>query len=189
MKNTENTVSREEAMEQVRVIGTRLALMHLAFSRVLIDALGEEKGKEAIVRAMMDYGRMAGERSRAGGQDLPHYGLHRKYEYDGRTFQDMRERPAEGFNHDLYKVYGCILAEVFKEMGERDLGRLYCFVDAAKSMAADPSRKLIHTACELCGDDHCAFDLPETDPDERADFQNLNPRWKRVDPILLKDGE
>ena len=43
-----------------------------------------------------------------------------------------------------------------------ELGRLYCYVDSAKSMATDPSRKLIHTACEPLGDGCCAFDMVST---------------------------
>ena len=55
-----------------------------------------------------------------------------------------------------------MLAKIFRELGEEELGRLYCYVDSAKSMATDPSHKLIHTACEPLGDDCCAFDLVST---------------------------
>ena len=69
-------------------------------------------------------------------------------------------------------------------MGEAGLGRLYCYVDAAKTMAVDPWHKLIHTACEVCGDGRCAFKIVPTTARERADFADRNTAWKDVDPIL-----
>lgn len=189
MKATEKKVPLEEAMAQVRTVGTRLALMHLAYARTIIAAHGMEKGRNLIIKAMMAYGKLVGERNKAGGQDLPWYGFHDMYAYKDNTYQDTREESAEDFDYDLYKVYGCILAKVFQEYDEPELGALYCYVDPAKSMAVDPGCKLIHTACEVCGDGFCAFDRVPTTEQERNDFKNQDPRWKRSDPILLGEEE
>jgi hypothetical protein len=174
-------------MEQVRIVGTRLALMHLAYARVLVKELGEEKGKDAIIKAMMEYGKLVGQRKKAGKQDLPWYGFHDKYVYQDEVFVDTRDQPSKDFDFSLYKVFGCILAKTFLEYRELELGALYCYVDAAKSMAADPLSKLIHTACEVCGDEFCAFDYVPTTEEERTDFKEQDPKWKKVDTILLTD--
>lgn len=189
MEKKEKMVPLREAMEQVRVTGRRLALMHLAFSRILVEELGEEKGKKAIVRAMMEYGRMVGEKNKAGQQDLPFYGFHDKYTYEDKEFTDTREKASiagKEFDYSRYRVHGCVLAEIFLEHGEKELGCLYCYVDSAKSMAADPGNKLMHTACEVAGDPFCAFGLVPTTEKERKDFQDKNVEWKEVDPILIK---
>lgn len=190
MSENEKKVPLKEAMEQVQTVGVRLALMHLAFSRILVESLGKERGKEAVVKAMMEYGRMVGERSKSGRQDLPWYGFHDKYVYEDRETADLRQsRPNEDFDWSKYKVCGCVLAKIFKEYDEPELGALYCYVDAAKSMAADSSKKLIHTACEVCGDDFCAFDMLPTSEEERRAFEEQEIAWKDVDPILDKCGK
>jgi hypothetical protein len=161
--------------------------MHLAYARVLVRELGEENGKDAIIKAMMEYGKLVGQRKKAGKQDLPWYGFHDKYVYQEEEFVDTRDQPSKDFDFSLYKVFGCILAKTFVEYGEPELGALYCYVDAAKSMAADPTSKLIHTACEVCGDEFCAFDYIPATEEERTDFEEQNPKWKKVDIILLMD--
>ena len=185
-------VPLHEAMEQVRVTGRRLALMHIAFSRVLIEELGEDKGKKAIIKAMMEYGRIVGETNKAGQQDLPFYGFHEKYTYGDQEFLDTREKAniaGKDFEFSRYVVHGCVLAKTFLEQNEKELGCLYCYVDSAKSMAADPSQKLIHKACEVVGDGFCAFDLVPTTEKERKDFEDKNVGWKEVDPILIKGSK
>ena len=185
MKTSEEKVPLDEAMAQVRTVGIRLALMHLAYARTIVQEHGLEKGRDLIIKAMMAYGKLVGERNKAGHQDLPWYGFHDKYMYKDKTYLDTREEPADDFDHAFLKVYGCILAKTFLEYGEPELGALYCYVDPAKSMADNPECKLIHTACEVCGDEFCAFDSVPTTEEERADFQNQDPRWKRTDSILL----
>jgi len=187
MKKEKRVVPVDEAAEQVRLAMIRVALMHLAFSKTIVEELGEEKGKEIIIKAIMEYGKRAGERTKRGDQDLPFYGIHERCVYKDQTYTDTRKIPrSEGWDFSLYRVYGCILAKIFREYGEEDLGRLYCYVDGAKSMAADPNHKLIHTSCEPCGDGCCAFASIATSEKERSDFVNRNTDWKHVDPILVK---
>jgi len=167
-------------------------LMHIAYARTLVEELGEKKAKDMVLKAMMEYGRMVGERNRAGEQDLPFYGLHEKYSYKEEEFLDTRDMPqdhTEEMDWDAFKVYGCVLSQVFKKYDEMELGRLYCFVDAAKTMAVGSSHKLIHTACEVCGDDHCAFESTPATEAEIKMFKNKNLKWKDVDPILVKEED
>ncbi len=187
MNDKERKVPLDEAMEQVRIVGARLAMMHRAYARLLVEVHGPEKGKDLIIKAMMEYGKMVGRRNKSGRQDLPVYGFHDKYVYEDKAFVDTRDQPRDDFDFAAYKVFGCILAKTFLELGEPELGALYCYVDPAKSMAVDPSAKLIHTACEVCGDKYCAFEKVPTTEEEQADFKRNNARWKNVDPILVLD--
>lgn len=189
MSEKEEVVPLKESMDQVAVAVTRLALMHLAFSKTLVEALGEEKGKELIIKSILEYGKRVGERTKHGHQGLPYYGIHDRYVYAGKEYFDTRKKPIPDggeWDYSLYRVYGCILAKVFREYGENELGRLYCYVDSAKSMAADRNLKLVHTACEPCGDEYCAFDSLPTTEKEQEDFVNNNMDWREVDPVLAE---
>jgi hypothetical protein len=191
MTTEEKRVPLTEAATQVRIMANRLALMHLAYAKTLMAELGEDQAKKTILKAIMAYGRMVGERNRAGLQDLPFYGLHDHYSYHGKAFVDTRELPVdsdETLDWQAYQVHGCALSEVFKEYGETELGCLYCFVDAAKSMATGNPDKLIHTACEVTGDSSCRFKTEPVSPRERQQFDTQDPAWQAVDPLLVKGG-
>ena len=182
-------VSVEEAASQVKVVAIRLALMHLAYARTLAEELDGDQAKDIIIKAMMTYGQMIGERNKKGEQDLPYYGMHEKYSYKEQEFLDTRDMPSDQsgeMDFDSFKVYGCVLSQIFREYDEAELGSLYCFVDAAKTMAAESTHKLIHTACEVCGDDHCAFKSVPTTVAELRMFEERNSDWKNVDPVLVK---
>ena len=187
MTDKEAVVTLEDATEQVRTAVSRIALIHLGFAKTLVEELGAEKGKELIIKSMIEYGKLVGIQAAKGKQDLPFFGLHDKYQYDEHEFVDTRDNPVprdKNFEFKRYKVYGCMLAKVFRELGEEELGSLYCYVDSAKSMATDPNHKLIHTACEPLGDSCCRFDVVPTTAKEREDFENRKEAWKTVDPIL-----
>lgn len=155
-----------EAREQVETAITRIALLHLAFSKTLVEEFGAERGKELITKSILRYGRWVGERMKHGFLDYPiaKYGAYVERE-NGR-------------------IYDCVLAKIFQEYDELDLGGLYCYVDPAKTMAVDPKMKQIHNDCAACGDEYCTFaDLP-TNEKERSDFANARSDWKYVDPRL-----
>jgi predicted hydrocarbon binding protein len=174
--NDREVVLLEEAKQQVRIAMTRTALLHLAFSRTLIEEFGEQRGKELVLRAIMEYGRRVGERVKRGLPDLPKYGVIGREESDGSG-----DKWSEN-----YKAYDCVFATTFKEYGQLDVGSLYCYVDPAKSMAADSNQKLIHRDCAACGDDYCTFETLPTSEQERVDFASKRDDWKRVDPRLAE---
>ena len=170
------SVPLEEAKEQVSIALTRAALLHLAFSKILVEELGEQKGKELVLRAIMEYGRRVGERIKRGLSDLPKYGV--------IGTEELGESGDKWFEN--YKAYDCVFARTFKEYGELDVGYLYCYVDPAKTMTADPGQKLIHRDCAACGDDFCTFEVLPTTEKERIDFTSKRGDWKHVDPRLAE---
>jgi hypothetical protein len=172
MNEKEKMVLLEEAKKEVGVAITRLALMHLSYSKTLIEELGDKRGEEIIIRSILEYGRRIAEIVKQGGQDLPSYGV-----YSGEAYQDDKGR---------YNVKGCNLAKIFQKNDELNLGRYYCYVDPAKSMASDLGKKLIHTSCEARGDGRCTLEFLTTTKEDRDSFSSNDiNRWKYSDPYLV----
>ena len=183
MTTKEETVTLEEAKEQVRKVCIRLGLLHIAFARTLVNELGEKKGKELILKAIKDYGIRSGEKAKAEAAaqgldnslenmkgDLPLYGMHERrgeaVEVDGETRR---------------RAYGCVMGKVWNELGEGELGRLYCYVDPAKYMAYNPNFKLVHTKALPDGDEYCELVVRSTTEQERKDFADKDKDWSYID--------
>jgi ribosomal protein L33 len=162
----------EEAVYEVELAITRLALLHLSFAKILLDEFGKKKGTDLVIKSVMEYGKRIAERLSKGGNDLPKWGV-----YSGDVYQD---------NEGRYVVQGCNLAKAFREYNELDLGRLYCYVDAAKSMSSDPMKKIIHLTCEACGDDRCTFEEVPTTAEERMHFMKRDKGMRLLDPRLAQ---
>ena len=163
--NSENEemVPLKEAEHQVKVVTQRLALLHLAYAKTLVNEFGWKKGKLLILKAIKDYGMRVADRTQRGFQSLPKYG-----------FWENREG----------KPRLCELGKLVLESGEGDIGSLYCLIDAAKTMASNPQEKLIHTKCLPLGDEHCEFVTVPTTEKDRADFFAENRDWSHIDPRL-----
>ena len=159
---TEEMVPLTEAENEVKVVTQRLALLHLAYAKTIVEAHGWEKGKQLVLDSIKKYGEYVAERTKQGHQGLPKYG-----------FWERREG----------KPPLCELGKIMIEQGEPELGAMYCYIDPAKIMAADPSKKLIHTKCMIIGDEHCEFDTVPTTEEERRDFAE-NRDWGYVDKVI-----
>jgi len=155
MAEEKEMVSREEAQRQVKSMITRAALIHYAFAKTIIDEVGEKRGKELIKKAMALYGEKVGQkaRERAGEKGLPN---------TAENFQDdlptlgwhSRERVVVDGERRA-RVHTCYLAETWKELGAKEIGRLYCYVDQAKYKAFNPELECVHTKNCLEGDPYC----------------------------------
>ena len=185
MNKTTQKVTLDDAVEQSMKIASRIALLHLGFSKVLLEEFGEDAAEKLIIKSIIKYGKLIKELQ--GEDNLPAYGLYDKQSYKNREYIDMRTPPLEnGEEFDLasMKVYGCALAKTFKKIGEEQLGRLYCYIDASKSMAENIDSKLIHSACVLCGDKYCSFKEMPTSKSEKENYLKSDKNWKKVDPML-----
>lgn len=163
----------KEVEKQVEIAARRLALLHLSYAKTLIEEFGEDKGKKLILKAIKEYGIRIDEKIKKGRQDLfPFlYGLHERKEWVEIESEKRR------------RVYGCVLAKEWREWGEDSVGRLYCYVDPAKSMTADPMNKMVHTKAFPDGDDYCEIVFRPTTKKERKDFSNKNADWEYIDKI------
>lgn len=151
-------VTREEAARAVEQMTRRVALLYVAFARLLVDELGEERGRELIRRAVWDYGKRIGEATRLAvesrglpptpenfnaGSDLSPLGF------------ELEAVAADG--EARTRIFNCALAQVFAQYGEEDLGKLYCQVDPAKMQAYFSGATIAHTASVLDGAPYCEF--------------------------------
>ena len=159
---SDELVPLAEAENEVKVVTQRLALLHLAFSKSIVDSLGWETGKQLILDSVKLYGEYVAERTKQGYQGLPKYG-----------FWERREG----------KPPLCELGKIILEMDEPELGAMYCLIDPAKTMAADISEKMIHTRCMILGHDECQFDTVPTSEEDKNSFKKSED-WSHVDPLI-----
>ena len=149
-------VSAEEAREAIQDMTRRVALLHLAFSRTLVDELGEERGRDLIRKAIWDYGTRIGERRR---QRIAAMGLEPSLENTSKVSDlsplgwDRTSTVVDG--EPRTQVRGCILAQTWKEYGEEELGDLYCLVDPANMQTYNPDFTMVHVKKALAGDEYC----------------------------------
>jgi len=182
MTNSQETVSLEEAREQVSKVCRRLGLLHLSFAKTLVEELGEKKGKQLVLKAIKDYGTRIGEEIKATvtnqgldnnpmnyKEDLPLYGMH------------DRSETVEIDGEKRTRLYGCVMGKVWNELSAGELGRLYCYVDPAKYMGFNPNFKLIHTKALPDGDEYCELALRPTTEQERRDFADKDKDWSYID--------
>jgi len=156
-------VPLSEAENEVKVVTQRLALLHLAYGRTLVDEFGWEKGKQLIMNAIKEYARRVAERTKQGHQGLPKYGF----------WERLEGKPPL-----------CELGKIVREYDELDIGSLYCLIDPAKIMFANPEEKLVHTKAYTVGDDSCEFETVPTTEKDREDLFGENRDWSHVDPRL-----
>ncbi|MBW2308679.1 MAG: L-2-amino-thiazoline-4-carboxylic acid hydrolase [Deltaproteobacteria bacterium] len=187
MDKNEQCISIDEAKQLIEMTSRRIALLHLSFARTLVDELGEEKGKELILKAIKDYGNKIGEKVRKdvidqGLDPVPeNYGAGKSSDVPAFGMHDRREKGLLVEGKKISRAYGCVLAKVWKEYGEEKLGRLYCYVDPAKYMAFNPDFTLVHLKAMPDGDEYCEFTVRPTTEKEREDYSSRDKDWTYID--------
>jgi len=194
MNNKQDVISRVEAAHEIELVSRRIALLHLAFARTLVNDLGNEEGRRLIVKAVKAYGVMIGTEVKAAVLDegLPltpeNYGVGKSRSLPEFGMHTGSEEIKVG-GEKRFRAYGCAMAKVWKEYGEEALGRLYCYVDPAKYMAYNPDYKLAHTRALPDGDKFCEFCLERTTAKEREDFASDDASWAYIDQCRCKDDK
>ncbi|HUU77802.1 MAG TPA: L-2-amino-thiazoline-4-carboxylic acid hydrolase [candidate division Zixibacteria bacterium] len=171
MKKENNFLTLSEASDEVKVAMNRVALLHLAYAETIIEKLGKEEGKHVIIEAIFNYGEKIGKRVLKGERDLPKIGVYSE--------EIIRNEWGD------FIVHGCQLAKIFKEYDNLELGSLYCYVDPAKSMIMDKTKKVFHKTCEACGDDKCTLAIIDTTNKEQENFKK-RIHLEDLDNYLLK---
>lgn len=177
-------ISLEEAKRQVALASRRLGLLHLAFSEILVSELGEKEGKKCVARAIKAYSRKIGaaKRDRASSMGL---------EPSSETFFEVSDLPSIGMHERVeevvvdgekrFRAYGCVMGQVWKELGAGELGRIYCYVDPASSMEFDRRCKFVHTKAIPDGDDYCELVMRPTTAEDRSQFDSSDTDWESVE--------
>ena len=180
--NKDDMVPLEEAKEQVARVCTRLGLLHYAFSKTLVETLGDERGRQTAMNAIKLYSTMIGEEARKKvmekgldtspenyTEDLPLYGMHERTEV--LEVEGQRRK----------RAHGCVMGKVWRELGAEDLGRIYCYVDPGKYMSYNPDFKLIHYKAYPEGDDYCELGVVPTTEKDREEFATNDSDLKSID--------
>ncbi|MGM0406297.1 MAG: L-2-amino-thiazoline-4-carboxylic acid hydrolase [Thermoplasmatota archaeon] len=170
---TEKKIDIEEAAKEVELVSKRLALLHLAYAKTLTEELGKERGKELVLKSIKRYGRWIGEKRREEIEEkglesipenfskgnklrIPRFGMHSKLESTG----------------DSMKLYGCAMGKLWREYGEEELGKLYCYVDPAKYMGFKEDYIQVHKRAMPAGDDLCEFVVRKSTKKEKELFRS-----------------
>jgi hypothetical protein len=182
----EEMISLDEAKRAVEITCQRLAFLHIAFARAIVSELGEKEGKKLILKAVKNYGKMIGEKVKSdvaamGLENVPaNYGTGKSRDLPAFGMHSGREQVTIN-GEKRTRAFGCILGKIWNEMGEGELGRLYCYVDPAKYMAFNPKFKLMHTKVLPGGDDCCEMTVRPTTEQERKDFADEEADWAYID--------
>jgi hypothetical protein len=148
------TISKEQAAKEVLSMVRRTALLHYCYGKTLIEEMGEKRGKDLISKAIRLYGQKVGEKVKketlAKGLGL----LLQNYQEDLPSLGWQLERvTVEG--EPRTRVHVCHLANVWKDLGAPEIGRLYCYVDQAKYKTYNPDLECVHVKNVLEGDPCC----------------------------------
>ena len=73
------------------------------------------------------------------------------------------------------------MGRVWHEYGGDSLGRIYCYVDPASSMAFDPGCKFVHTKALPDGDEYCELVMRPTSQKDRDDFESADTDWESIE--------
>ncbi len=186
MPDESQRIPIDEAAHEVALTARRMALLHIAYARTLVNEFGPERGTELIVKAIRAYGMRIGEEVRDAVQAQ---GLEPTPENYGKG--SARQLPSFGMHAGVEHVeteagprlraYGCMMGKTWNEIGESELGRLYCLVDPAKFIAYDGVHTFPHLKTIPDGDEFCEFCIREATDAELRAFQTDDPAWVKAD--------
>ena len=174
----------EEAKQQVALACRRLGLLHLAFAEVLVTQLGAAEGRRMVARAIKEYSRLIGEKKKelAGEKQL---------DLSQDSFLELSDLPSFGMHDGIEQVevagekriraHGCVMGRVWDEYGRGELGRFYCLVDPASSMAFNPEFKLVHIKALPDGDPYCELVMRPTTEQDRREFASDATDWDIIE--------
>jgi hypothetical protein len=184
MSDQPRVIPLDEAKRQVALVCRRLALLHIAFADAVVDALEPEEGKRLIGRAIKGYGKLIGDAKREAATRL---GL----EPTKESFERVSDLPSFGMHDSIERVdvegeprtraHGCVMGKIWCEQGKADLGRMYCYVDPASSMAFNAGLKLVHTKSVPDGDPFCELAMRQTTAEDRKTFAADDTDWQSIE--------
>lgn len=167
----EEKIDKKEAAKQIETLSKRIALLHLSYAKTLTEELEEEHGKQLILKAIKRYGKHIGEARR---EEIEEKGLEPTAENfsQGETLSIPPLGMHSGIERedDKMKAYGCTMGEFWREMGEEELGKLYCYVDPAKYLGYNEDLIQVHDKAMTAGDEHCEFIVRSSSEEDKERF-------------------
>ncbi|MFO8109137.1 MAG: L-2-amino-thiazoline-4-carboxylic acid hydrolase [Thermoplasmata archaeon] len=182
---TEEMIGLKEAAKEVELVSRRVALLHISYAKMLTEEFGEERGRELILKAVKGYGRIIGEKRR---KEIEERGMEPVPKNFGKG--DVLRIPRFGVHsrleetEDSMKLYGCAMGKLWREYGEEELGKLYCYVDPAKYMGFNEDFIQVHRKAVPAGGDFCEFVVRPSTEEERELFRSDKKDFSDADPGL-----
>lgn len=154
---TSEMIDKSEAKQQVRQMGRMMANLYYYMGQEIIAAMGSDKAKEVLRRAVWKYGVERGLTQKekvilAGYEPIPE-NYSRVPDLPSLGWDVDKVEPGENPSH--VQIRYCPFAEVWKEKGFQEFGRIYCTVDQAKYHGYHPESELVHLCNVLDGDCYC----------------------------------
>ena len=156
-QNIESCCSKDQHTLDVEGMARRMALMYHFFTRTLKEELGRDDTERLLKRAIWRYGEYIGRQTKERAEEM---GMEPSLE----NFAAASDLPTKGWDSETKTdtpeesrvvVQYCPFAEVWKDMGDPELSKLYCLVDPAKYKAYDARLHCEHVHNQLEGDDYC----------------------------------
>ena len=169
---SEETMPREKAVEDVRIMAERMAFLHYAFAKTLSEMLSAVEADHLTRMAIEEYGRLAAasvtehleEQGKPVtlmnfryGKDLPSVG----WEYTPIAMPE--DKPAG----KISKITYCPLAATWKKLPDGcRLGRYYCWIDQMKYKHYGRGYHCFHDKNAMDGDECCIIRCELREPEE-----------------------
>ena len=154
MQEKAETITQNEAVKQVKLALRRTALIYHHFSRTLLEAFGEEKGRRLIRKAIDAYGTHIGRESRMKAKGLGLQLSPENYQ-DDLPYAAWKSETVTIDGEERVRVHYCPLAEEWLTWGDPETARQYCYVDQAKIRSYNPDYEYVHIKNILDGDPYC----------------------------------
>jgi nitroreductase len=168
MKDTEERMPKQEALDQIQAALRRAALLYHSFSKTLIDEFGTEKGKDLIRKAIDRYGARVGKEAREKAQKKSLSLTPENFTSDLPDIAwEVESLVVDG--EERARVHHCPLAAEWLEWSDPQIARLYCYVDQAKMKAYNPDYEYVHIKNILDGDPYCELAIRKTGEEESAE--------------------
>ena len=186
MNEEREKIPVEEVKKEIEITSRRIGLLHLAFAETLRDESGEEEGKKLAIKAIKNYGKKIGNEvkkavEKEGKEPTPeNYGAGNSRSLPKIGMHEGSEA-LEVNGEKRIRAYGCVMAKVWEEYDEPELGRIYCYVDPAKYITYNPDYKLVHTKCIPDGDEYCELTVRKTTKKERENFLTDRENLSEID--------
>jgi nitroreductase len=173
MEKKDGVMNKNEALENIQRALRRGALIYHYFCEMLVEELGEERGKELIRKAVDAYGERIGREAQKKAQDkglpLTPENFESDLPDDAWTTENVI---VEG--EERVRVHHCPLAAEWKAWGNPDIARLYCYVDQAKMKGFNPEYDYIHIKNLLEGDPYCELTIRKKKEIQDQDSNELD---------------
>ncbi|KKM08696.1 hypothetical protein SY88_22840 [Clostridiales bacterium PH28_bin88] len=150
----------EEEFNSVERMARIMASLYYHLSKEIIDTFGD-KGKEAVRRAIHNFG---SERGRQVREKVLSAGLEPNFEnlskfYDMPLKEAWQAESAVTAEHYTSSITYCPFARLWREKGAEELGLLYCEQDRAMMEAFNDKVKFNRPTNVLTGASSCDFDV------------------------------